>query len=100
MVAVADYMTVDEAARELGLTRRGVHKRIERGDMRAERFGDRVVLIPVDEVQRWREIGRLKPGPKKGSIAEYRQDEAEHTEAPEAGHRRIRGEPGPKGREE
>ena len=65
MVVVADYMTVSEAARELGVTERAIHKRITSGHMRAERFGERAVLIPTEEVDRWREIGRLKPGPKR-----------------------------------
>jgi len=67
MVAVADYMTVSEAAQELGVTVRAIHKRIASGHMRAERYGERAVLIPTEEVQRWRELGRMKPGPKRAS---------------------------------
>jgi excisionase family DNA binding protein len=58
------YMHVAEAARELGLTRRAVLARIERGDMKAERIHPKLWVIPVAEVDRWRELGRLKPGPK------------------------------------
>jgi excisionase family DNA binding protein len=65
MVAVAEYMTVSEAARALGVTDRAIHKRITSGHMRAERYGERAVLIPVEEVERWRELGRMKPGPKR-----------------------------------
>ena len=65
MVAVADYMTVSDAARVLGVTERAIHKRIAGGVMRAERFGAHVWQIPIAEVERWRGIGRLKPGPKR-----------------------------------
>ena len=70
MVAVAEYLTVSEAARELGLTERAIHKRITSGHMRVERFGERAVLIPLEEVERWRQLGRLKPGPKPRTEAE------------------------------
>ena len=59
-----DYMTVSEAARELGVSSRAIHKRIAEGTMRAERFGALVWQIPVAEVERWRELGKQKPGPK------------------------------------
>jgi excisionase family DNA binding protein len=70
MVAVADYMTVAEAARALGVSERAIHKRIAGGLMRAERFGAHVWQIPVEEVERWRSIGRLKPGPKPSKSPE------------------------------
>ena len=57
-------MHVAEAARELGLTRRAILARIERGEMRAERVHPKLWLIPIDEVDRWRGRGKLKPGPK------------------------------------
>lgn len=59
-----EYLTVSEAARELNVTTRTIHKRIASGAMKAERFGALVWQIPVSEVERWRELGRLKPGPK------------------------------------
>jgi excisionase family DNA binding protein len=59
-----EYLSVDEAAAALGLTVRAIRLRIQRGDMRAERIGMRVWAIPREEVERWRAIGRLKPGPK------------------------------------
>jgi len=65
MMAVAEYLTVAEVARELGMTERAIHKRITSGHMRAERFGERVVLVPTEEVERWRGVGKLKPGPKR-----------------------------------
>ena len=59
-----EYMTVSEAARELGVSTRAIHKRIADGTMKAERFGALVWQIPVSEVERWRRLGRQKPGPK------------------------------------
>ena len=59
-----EYLSVDEAAAALGLTVRAIRLRIQRGDMRAERIGVRVWAIPREEVERWRAIGRLKPGPR------------------------------------
>ena len=59
-----EYMTTAEAARALGLSYRGLRDRIVAGIMRAERFGPRAWMVPVDEVERWRGRGKLKPGPK------------------------------------
>jgi excisionase family DNA binding protein len=64
------YMHVAEAARELGLTRRAILARIERGEMRAERVHPKLWLIPIEEVDRWRGRGKLKPGPKPSKQAE------------------------------
>ena len=57
-------MTVQQAAEALGLSRRGIQERIERGEMAAERMGARLWVIPVEEVERWKGKGKLKPGPK------------------------------------
>ena len=57
-------MTITEAARELGLTRQSVHTRLQRGQMRGVQVGKGIWLIHEDEVRRWKEIGRLKRGPK------------------------------------
>ena len=73
MITMANYVTVAEAARELGVTERAIHKRIAAGLMRAERFGAHVWQIPVEEVRRWREIGRMKPGPKPGTKRQKEQ---------------------------
>jgi excisionase family DNA binding protein len=62
-----DYMTVQQAAEALGMSRRGVQERIDRGEMQAERAGARLWLIPITEVERWKSMGRQKPGPKPGS---------------------------------
>jgi excisionase family DNA binding protein len=68
MIAVMpEYLTVAEAAKELGLSARAVHKRIAEGVMRAERFGSLVWMIPAEEVDRWRGRGKLRPGPKPKS---------------------------------
>jgi excisionase family DNA binding protein len=59
-----EYVTVQQAADELGLSLRGIRERIRRGDMRAERLGERVWAIPREEVERWKQLGRQRPGPK------------------------------------
>jgi excisionase family DNA binding protein len=59
-----DLITVSEAAAILGISNRAVSKRLENGHMRGERVHPRLWLIPREEVDRWREIGRMKPGPK------------------------------------
>ena len=60
-------MTVQQAAEALGMSVRGIRERIERGEMQAERLGARVWAIPREEVERWRQLGRQKPGPKPGT---------------------------------
>lgn len=57
-------MTVNEAARELGIGRSALHSRIQRGEIGAIRASPRLTLIPRSEVERWRGKGKLKPGPK------------------------------------
>lgn len=57
------YMTVAEAAAELGVRENTITRRVRTGRMKAERVGARGILIPEAEVARWREIGRLPPGP-------------------------------------
>ena len=57
-------VTVPQAAQLLGLTERGVLKRIQRGDMRAERLGGKVWVIRREEVERWQQLGRQRPGRK------------------------------------
>jgi excisionase family DNA binding protein len=59
-----EYVTVQQAATELGLSLRGIRERIRRGDMRADRLGERVWAIPREEVERWKQLGRQRPGPK------------------------------------
>jgi excisionase family DNA binding protein len=62
-----DVMTIPDAARELGMTPAGVWKRIKRGEMKATQPSPKLWLIPRKEVERWRDRGKLKPGPKPGS---------------------------------
>ncbi len=61
---VEGYLTTTEAAAALGLTVRGVQDRIKAGILHAERVGARGWLIPQSEVERFRGMGKLKPGPK------------------------------------
>jgi excisionase family DNA binding protein len=58
-----EYMTVNQAARVLGLAPVTVRLRLRKGIMRGERLG-RDWLIPREEVERWRDVGRLPSGPK------------------------------------
>lgn len=60
-------MTVRQAADELGLTPAGIRRRIERGEMAATLISPRLYLVPREEVERWRELGRQKPGPAAGT---------------------------------
>ena len=57
-------MHLTEAARELGITRRALLARIARGEMKAERVHPKLWLVSRQEVERWKSLGRLKPGPK------------------------------------
>jgi excisionase family DNA binding protein len=59
-------LTVQEAATELGITVRGVQERLKRGAMQGERVTPRLWLIPRDEVERWKVLGRQQPGRKPG----------------------------------
>ena len=58
-------MTVTQAAEALGLSTAGIRRRIERGEMQATLVSPKLWLIPTEEVERWRAIGRRKPGPSK-----------------------------------
>ncbi|MGD9892581.1 MAG: helix-turn-helix domain-containing protein [Dehalococcoidia bacterium] len=57
-------MTVDEAAAELGISPRGVRKRLEAGSLAGENVAGRVWLIPRVGVEQAKAQGRLRPGPK------------------------------------
>lgn len=59
-----EKMTVPEAAAALGVDVSTIRRRLQRGDMRGEHIHRLLWLIPQDEVERWRQIGRQKPGPK------------------------------------
>jgi excisionase family DNA binding protein len=64
-----DYLTAAEAAAILGLPGRTVRNRLQRGIMRGVAVHHRLWLVPRDEVERWRDRGKLpsgrKPQPKK-----------------------------------
>ncbi|MEK7411654.1 MAG: helix-turn-helix domain-containing protein [Actinomycetota bacterium] len=53
------YMTLAEAAEQLNVSDKAVQKSIERGNLNAERIGNRWVLH-IDEVNRWQ---RVRGGP-------------------------------------
>ncbi len=57
-------LTVAETAQELGLTVRGVQTRLLRGQIQGERVTPRLWLIPREEVDRVKPLGKLKRGPK------------------------------------
>jgi excisionase family DNA binding protein len=77
-----EYVTVRQAADELGLSLRSIRERIRRGDMRAERLGERVWAIPREEVERWKQLGRQRPGPnpKARPGSEQRDSKQERVE--------------------
>ena len=58
------YLTTKQAATALGLSLRAVVNRIQAGTLRAQRVGARGLLIPPEEVERFRGVGRLRRGPK------------------------------------
>lgn len=57
--------TVDEAASELGVSASVIRKRLQRGQMQAQRMGVRMWAIPQSEIERWRGQGLLRRGRKK-----------------------------------
>ena len=62
-------MTVTQAAEALGLTAAGVRRRIVRGEMKANLLSPKLWGIPTEEVEQWRSVGTLKPGPKRRAEA-------------------------------
>lgn len=63
-----DYFTVRQAAEALGITPRGVRQRIDRGVMHAVLVHPRLLMIARADVERARQQGRLRPGPKLEGI--------------------------------
>lgn len=47
-----NFFSVREAARYIGIEYMALHQRIHRGTVKVERPGDRIVLIPREEVER------------------------------------------------
>jgi excisionase family DNA binding protein len=77
-----EYVSVAEAAAELGLNASTIRKRISTGQMRAQRLGERSLMISRREVERWRKIGKLPPGristpTKTGTARRRRRTEQE-----------------------
>jgi excisionase family DNA binding protein len=75
-----DYVTVAQAASQIGVSPRAIRQRIERGELKAEQVNPRLLMIPKSEIERWRGIGRLKPGPKVGSKRSKRSVEGDADE--------------------
>ena len=59
-------VSVTQAAEQLGVDKRTIHRRLERGEMRGMRVHEKLWLVPQAEVERWKQRGKLKPGPKPG----------------------------------
>jgi excisionase family DNA binding protein len=70
-------MTIADAAAALGLSTAGVRRRIERGEMQATLISPRLYLISAEEVERWRAMGKLKPGPKPGAKRSERNQQGD-----------------------
>jgi excisionase family DNA binding protein len=77
------YLTVREAAEQLGLSRTGVQARILAGHMRAERYG-RQWLLPREEVEcwlqndsvRWQRKRLAPPGPRAQATSPRQEPES------------------------
>ena len=59
-----DRMTPAQAAEVLGISERAVQHRLKVGLLRGDNYGGRIWLIPREEVERAKTIGRMKPGPR------------------------------------
>jgi excisionase family DNA binding protein len=62
-----EFMTVTQAADTLGLAVSTVRTRLEHGVMQGLRVHARLWLIPRSEVERWRQLGKQRPGRKPRS---------------------------------
>ncbi len=52
------YVTVTEAAEELGLSRQRVHRLIQGGQLPAEQVHDRLLVIPRSDLDRFKRVDR------------------------------------------
>ena len=68
MAEERNLLTLQEVATELGLPVRTVQNRVRTGHMRGERIHPRLWMVPRAELERWRSVGRLKPGPKGRAV--------------------------------
>ncbi len=64
--AAAGYVTTEEIAAELGVSRQAVYKWVNEGKLEAFRFG-RAVRIPRSSFKRFVEASRLSPGTGKAA---------------------------------
>ena len=62
MPVLDDYLTVDEAAQELGLTPPAIRRAIMRGLIEPKRLGRRTNLIPRTQVEEYRAKHRGRMG--------------------------------------
>jgi len=62
MDLVEERLTAAEAAAMLGLPGRTVRNRLQRGIMQGIAVNPRLWLVSRGEIERWREVGRLRPG--------------------------------------
>ena len=59
-------LTVTESAKKKGVSERTVRKAIERGDLRATRVGQRVLLVDPRSLDRWTpDLGKRNSNAKK-----------------------------------
>lgn len=70
-----EYLTVGQAAMVLDVDMRTLRHRLEKGQMAGERVTNRLWMIPVAEVERWKAIGKMKPGPKPRATTPTEGDE-------------------------
>lgn len=61
----SDLLTVEEAARELGMVAGAVRRAIHEGRITPRRFSPRVMLIPRAEVERYKRERRPAGRPRK-----------------------------------
>jgi excisionase family DNA binding protein len=64
MERTAGLLTVSEAARELGLSRQALYHRLHSGLLHGLRIGQRAWVIPAGEVERAKQEGPLRRGPR------------------------------------
>ena len=90
-------VTVAEAAEALDLTVGAVNRRLRLGQMRGHKVNARLWLVPIEELERAKAQGRLRPGPKPGSprprsAGELLTETTEHLNLLDEERRQIRGE--------
>jgi excisionase family DNA binding protein len=72
MPVLDDYLTVNEAAEELGLTASGIRRAIMRGHIEPKRLGKRANLVPRAQVDEYRakHLGQWGRGKRKKAATE------------------------------